>query len=52
MVSRLGQVEGIAKLDNELKLNLPQVQVVLDRERAAQLGISASDIAQDPDRAV
>ncbi len=46
MVSRLGQVEGIAKLDNELKLNLPQVQVVLDRERAAQLGISASDIAQ------
>jgi len=46
MTSRLGQVQGIAKLDKDLKLNLPQVQVVLDRERAAQLGISAVDIAQ------
>jgi HAE1 family hydrophobic/amphiphilic exporter-1 len=46
MTTRLGQVTGIAKLDKDLKLNLPQVQVVLDRERAAQLGISASDIAQ------
>jgi HAE1 family hydrophobic/amphiphilic exporter-1 len=46
MVARLSQIQGVAKLDNELKLNLPQVRVTLDRERAAQLGISAADVAQ------
>ncbi|MEK7816147.1 MAG: efflux RND transporter permease subunit [Pseudomonadota bacterium] len=46
MVERLSKVEGIAKLDNELKLNLPEVRLSLDRERAAQLGISAADVAQ------
>jgi hydrophobic/amphiphilic exporter-1 (mainly G- bacteria), HAE1 family len=46
MIGRLGQLEGIAKLDKDLKLDLPEVRVVLDRDRAAQLGISASDIAQ------
>ncbi len=46
MVTRLGQIPGIAKLDNDLKLNLPQVHVDLDRERAAQLGLSAADVAQ------
>ncbi len=46
MIARLGAIEGIAKLDKDLKLDLPQVNAVLDRERAAQLGVSASDIAQ------
>jgi HAE1 family hydrophobic/amphiphilic exporter-1 len=46
MIARLGQMQGIAKLDKDLKLDLPQVRVVLDRDRAAQLGISAADIAQ------
>ena len=46
MVARLGQLQGIAKLDKDLKLNLPQVSVTLDRDRAAQLGISAADIGQ------
>jgi HAE1 family hydrophobic/amphiphilic exporter-1 len=46
MAARLGEVEGVGKLDRELKLDLPQVSIVLDRERAAQLGISAADIAQ------
>jgi len=46
MIARLGSVEGIAKLDKDLKLNLPQVNVVLDRDRAAQLGVSAMDIGQ------
>ncbi len=46
MVARLGRIPGIAKLDKDLKLNLPQLQVELDRERAAQLGLSAADVAQ------
>lgn len=46
MTARLGQVSGMGKLDRDLKLNLPQVSLTLDRERAAQLGISAADIAQ------
>ena len=46
MINRLGAVQGIAKLDKDLKLDLPQVGVTLDRERAAQLGVTAADIAQ------
>lgn len=46
MVDRLGKINGIAKLDNELKLDLPELRLLLDRERAAQLGISADDIAR------
>jgi HAE1 family hydrophobic/amphiphilic exporter-1 len=46
MVKRLGALPGIAKLDKDLKLDLPQVNVILDRDRAAQLGITAADIAQ------
>lgn len=46
MVERLGRIEGIAKLDKDINLDLPEVRLVLDRERAAQLGISAVDVAQ------
>jgi len=46
MVEKLSEVSGIAKLDKGLELNLPEVQLSLDRERAAQLGVSAQDIAQ------
>jgi len=46
MIERLGQISGIAKLDKDLKLNLPELRLTLDRERAAQLGLSAADIAQ------
>ena len=45
MVARLGQLEGIAKLDKDLKLDLPEVRLIVDRERAAQLGVSAQDVA-------
>jgi HAE1 family hydrophobic/amphiphilic exporter-1 len=45
MVERLGKVPGIAKLDKDLRLDLPEVRVRLDRERAAQLGIGAADVA-------
>jgi len=46
MVARLSQLKGIAKLDKVLKLDLPELRLTLDRERAAQLGISAADVAQ------
>ena len=46
MVARLGRIPGIAKLDKDLKLNQPEVRLVIDRERASQLGITAEDIAQ------
>ncbi len=46
MIARLGAIEGIAKLDKDLKLNLPEVRLTIDRERAAQIGISAADVAQ------
>jgi len=45
MVAQLGRLEGIAKLDKDLKLDLPEVRLIIDRERAAQLGISAQDVA-------
>ncbi|BAV34252.1 acriflavin resistance protein [Sulfuricaulis limicola] len=45
MVARLGRIEGMAKLDKDLKLDLPEVRLIIDRERAAQLGISAQDVA-------
>jgi len=45
MVERLGKLPGIAKLDKDLQLALPEVRLRLDRERAAQLGISAEDVA-------
>ena len=46
MIKQLGTLPGIAKLDKDLKLDLPQVNVILDRERAAQLGVTAADVAQ------
>ncbi|MBI3897048.1 MAG: efflux RND transporter permease subunit [Gammaproteobacteria bacterium] len=46
MVARLGQIPGIAKLDKDIKLDLPELRLTLDRERAAQLGITAADVAQ------
>ena len=45
MVARLSRIEGMAKLDKDLKLDLPEVRLIIDRERAAQLGISAQDVA-------
>ncbi|MGA9031231.1 MAG: efflux RND transporter permease subunit [Sulfuricaulis sp.] len=45
MVTRLGSIKGMAKVDKDLKLDLPQINLTIDRERAAQLGISAQDVA-------
>ncbi|MBI5783149.1 MAG: efflux RND transporter permease subunit, partial [Gammaproteobacteria bacterium] len=45
MVTRLSRIQGMARLDKDLKLDLPEVRLIIDRERAAQLGISAQDVA-------
>ncbi|MEO6696637.1 MAG: efflux RND transporter permease subunit [Gammaproteobacteria bacterium] len=42
--SRLEAQPGLGKLDLDLQLNMPQVEVKIDRVRAASLGLSAQDI--------
>jgi len=45
MQSRLEEVEGMGRLDLDLQLDLPQVEIEVDRERAAEAGLSSSDLA-------
>ncbi|ROR32399.1 efflux RND transporter permease subunit [Inmirania thermothiophila] len=45
MHERLSALPGMGRLDLDLQLDLPQVVPVVDRERAAQLGIPAQDLA-------
>jgi HAE1 family hydrophobic/amphiphilic exporter-1 len=40
-----GQIAGIVDADTTLKLDKPELRVVIDRARAADLGVDASDIA-------
>ncbi|MCA1619635.1 MAG: efflux RND transporter permease subunit [Acidobacteria bacterium] len=42
---RSEKVGGIVDADTSLKLNKPELRVEIDRERAATLGVSTSDIA-------
>jgi len=42
---RAGKLGGIVDLDTSLQLNKPELRVVIDRERAADLGVSTTDIA-------
>lgn len=42
---RLQQRPELGRVDIDLQLNLPQVRVELDRTRAADLGLSAADVA-------
>lgn len=42
---RLSATPGIGRLDVDLQLNLPQYELIVDRVRAAQYGLSAQDIA-------
>ncbi len=41
----LSQLDGLGRIDLDLQLNLPQMNLVIDRDRAASFGISASNIA-------
>jgi len=42
---RLDQVPGMGRLDVELQLDLPQLEMVLSRERIHSLGITSRDVA-------
>jgi len=43
---KLDHIDGMGHLDLDLQLNLPQLALHVDRQRASDLGISAADIAQ------
>ena len=45
LMERSEKLGGIVDADTTLKLNKPELRVVIDRERAADLGVSTSDIA-------
>ncbi len=42
---RLGRVPGIGSLDIDLQLDLPQLEMVLSRERLHSLGLTSRDVA-------
>ena len=43
---RLGEVEGFARIESDLFLNKPQLEVHIDRDRASDLGVSVRDVAR------
>ncbi|HEX5706053.1 MAG TPA: efflux RND transporter permease subunit, partial [Pyrinomonadaceae bacterium] len=45
LVERSEKVGGIIDLDTSLRLNKPELRVEIDRQRAADLGVSTADIA-------
>jgi hydrophobic/amphiphilic exporter-1 (mainly G- bacteria), HAE1 family len=45
LVERSEKLGGIVDADTTLKLNKPELRVLIDRERAADLGVDTSDIA-------
>ena len=45
-IAALGARGGFVDLDKSLKLGLPEVRIVPDREKAAELGVDASTLAQ------
>lgn len=45
LLAALQEVDGMGRLDLDVQLDLPQVDVGIDRIRTAELGLSASDVA-------
>ncbi|HEY2963177.1 MAG TPA: efflux RND transporter permease subunit [Pyrinomonadaceae bacterium] len=45
LMDRSAKIGGIVDADTTLKLNKPELRVVINRDRAADLGVSTSDIA-------
>ena len=39
------KIPGMVDVDTTLRMNKPELQVAIDRDRAADLGVDASDIA-------
>ncbi|WP_119270412.1 efflux RND transporter permease subunit [Taklimakanibacter deserti] len=46
MVDRLAQNPGLTDLDTDLKLNKPQLEVKIDRDRVADLGLDVSEVGR------
>ena len=46
LLERLRQTPGMAQIEMDLSLDLPQLALEIDRERAAQLGVPADEIAR------
>lgn len=46
LIQELSKNEGIGNIDLDLQLNLPQMILKIDREKAASFGVSASQIAE------
>jgi len=44
--SRLAQVPGFLQVDTDLRLNKPEIRLEVDRERAADMGVSVDAIAR------
>jgi len=45
LARRLGQTPELGRIDLDLQLDLPQLRLVVDRERAADVGLSSADVA-------
>lgn len=45
MRERLEKIEGMGRLDLDLQLDLPQLDVEVDRARTAEAGLSSADVA-------
>jgi HAE1 family hydrophobic/amphiphilic exporter-1 len=45
LIDRAAKLGGIVDADTTLKLNKPELRVLIDRDRAADLGVDTSDIA-------
>lgn len=45
MEGRLAQFSGLGRLDLDLQLDLPQLELQVDRERVAALGLRSSEVA-------
>ncbi|MEB3244620.1 MAG: efflux RND transporter permease subunit [Vampirovibrionales bacterium] len=46
LAAAMRKIPGLINVDTNLKLNKPQLEIDIDRERAAALGVSARDIGQ------
>ena len=46
LLARLNQTPGMGRIEMDLSLDLPQLALEVDRERAAQLGVPADEIAR------
>ena len=45
MVERLREIPGLTGVDSDLRINKPELRVRIDRDKAASLGVSASEVA-------